>query len=74
MAKKLEMGRATISIDVGHISILPATLSCSFTHSLIQSSLLPHRLIQWEAALILLGHGCSEEASLDLSQTPSLSL
>lgn len=74
MAKKLEMGRATISIDVGHISILPVTLPCSFTHSLIQSSLLPHWLIQWEATLILLGHGCSEEASLDLSQTPSLSL
>lgn len=74
MVKKLEMGRATISIDFGHTSILPATLSCSFTHSLIQSSLIPQRLIQWEDALILLGHGCSEEVSLDLSQTPSLSL
>lgn len=76
MAKKLEMDRPTISIDLGHTSILLAMLSRSFTHSLTQSSLIPHRLIHWEAAFILLCHRLtgSEEASLDLSQTPSLSL
>lgn len=72
MAKKLEMGIPTISIDLDHSSISAATLSRSFTHSL-PHSFIPHRLIHWETALILLCHWLSKrQAWISSSPLPFL--